>query len=346
MLADVLKQREQIRQQELQEENHKYEKPYKRDTIIYYCDIHVIGGIETWIYNLAKRYEFSVLYDKADKAQLERLESIGVETIKNVGQPIECNTLICPVFNRTEFIKAKKRILFIHGMYDVLKLDEVPEHDEIYAVSKGASEAFYKTHKIKSKVLYNHIDVEDKIKPLIIGVFSRLSAEKGKWRVQYLIEKLQKSGKPFLMLIFTDLPFECDDNRVVFIRPELNPYGWMGICDYICQLSDTEAGCITAQEALKLSKPLLITRLPILDEFGINEKNAKIYDFDMSSLDIDDLWNIPVVKNFKEPESEEWDKIMKKRVFREKHTEEPKVETKKPEIKRTIKTTKGDSKWN
>jgi len=321
MLADVMKEREKMKREQLEAERSIYNKPYKRDTIIYFCHLHVIGGIETWIYNLGKRYEFSVVYDSADTKQIERLNSIGIETIKNVGQQINCNTLIFPVFNNPEFIKAKKRLAFIHGMYDYLTLDDVPKYDEIYAVSKGAADAFYNTYGIKPKVLYNHIDIEQKEKPLIIGVFSRLSKEKGKERVIYLLDKLKEKNKPFLMLIFTDLPFEYNDSRVIFIKPELNPFGWMSICDYVCQLSSTEAGCITAQESLKLNTPLLITKLPILDEFGINENNSKIFDFDMSNLDVDDLWNIPKVKNWQEPISKEWEDIMKKKAYREKYNE-------------------------
>lgn len=341
MLADVMKEREKERIQKLAIENSIYNRPYKLDTIIYYCDIHVIGGIETWIYNLAKRYEFSVVYDSADAEQLTRLHDLGVETIKYVGQPIECNTLIFPVFNDPSFIKAKKRIVFIHGMYDKLVLTDVPEYDEIYAVSQGASDTFFKTHGIRAKVLYNHIDIEEKTKPLIIGVFSRLSVEKGKWRVEYLLDKLKEYNKPFLMLIFTDLPFEYDDERVIFLKPELSPFGWISICDYVCQLSDTEAGCITAQESLKLKTPLLITKLPILKEFNINEDIAKIFEFDMSNLDIDDLWNIPKVNKWQEPISKEWNSIMKKRVFRERYAEKTQpVE----EVKEVKKTTKKDTK--
>lgn len=342
MLADVVKEREKKRVEALAREHSIYNRPYKRDIIIYFCDIHVIGGIETWIYNLGKRYEFSVVYDKADIKQLERLNEIGIETIKNVGQHIECNTLMFPVFNNPDFIEAKKRIVFIHGMYDKLVLDNVPEYDEIYAVSQGASDAFYKTHGIRAKVLYNYIDVEEKEKPLIIGVFSRLSVEKGKWRVKHLLDKLKEKDKPFLMLIFTDLPFEYEDKRVIFMKPELCPFGWMSICDYICQLSDTEAGCITAQEALKLGKPLLITKLPILKEFGINETNAKILKFDMSNLDIDDLWNIPKVNNWKEPVSKELNNIMKKKVFRERYQQEEKTEEVKPVSKPKKQTKKSD----
>ena len=314
MLADVIKatREEQLRQ--VQEEIELYNKPYKRETIIYFTDIHVIGGIETWIQNLSKDYEFSVVYDTANKERLEKFKSLGIETIKNVGQPIECNTLLFMLWSDKAQIKAKNKYLFIHGIYT--EPIEIPEHDKIYAVSKVSAEAFEKVSGEPVEVLYNPIEIEPTTKPLVLGVFSRLSKEKGKWRIEYLIEKLEALKKPYLMLVFTDLPFE-ETEHVKMIKPEMNPTGWMQICDYIVQLSDTEAGSLTLQEALKLGKPLIVTELPMLKEFGIDKTNAKILKFDMSNLDIEDLWNIPVV-NWKEPKSKEWDGIMKKRVLRKK----------------------------
>lgn len=338
MLADVVKDIEKKRIEEYNRERAKYNKTYKRDTIIYFNTIHIIGGIETWIYNLGKRYEFSVVYDNADEKQLERLESIGIETIKNVGQKIECNTLLFMPHDNNADIKANKKYLFIHGLYNNKKeVGDIPEYDEIYACSKVASEYFEKATGIKPKVMYNPIDVEIKEEPLILGVFSRLSKEKGKDRIIYLLDKLIEQNKEFLMLIFTDLPFDYPDSRVVFIKPTLNNLGWMKKCDYVVQLSDTEAGSLTLQESLKLGIPLIVTKLPILEEFGINNSNAKILEFDMSNLDIDDLWNIPF-GIWKEPVSQEWEDIMKKKVFRElraEKPEEPKEE--KPKATKKVK---------
>lgn len=347
MLAEVMKQRDKERIDEYNREREKYNKTYKRDTIIYFNTIHIIGGIETWIYNLGKKYEFSVVYDRADEKQLERLESIGIETIKNVGQKIECNTLLFMLWDNNANIKAKKRYLFIHGIYENMKeVGDIPEYDEIYAVSKTASDSFYKTTGIKPKVLYNPVDIETKQEPLIIGVFSRLSKEKGKDRIIYLLDKLNEQNKEFLMLIFTDLPFDYPDSRVIFMKPTLNNIGWMQKCDYILNPSDKEAGSYTLQESLKLGIPLIVTKLGILDEFGINESNSKILDMDMGNLDIDDLWKIPKFK-WKEPISKEWEDIMKKKVFRERYKveeqpkEEPKAEKKK--VKKNDRNT--DSKW-
>lgn len=325
MLAEVVKDIEKRRIEELEKERSKYNKHYKRDTIIYFNTIHIIGGIETWIYNLGKKYEFSVVYDKADEKQLERLESIGIETIKNVGQPIECNTLLFMLHDNNANITAKKRYLFIHGLYNTKKeVGDIPEYDKIYACSKVASEYFEKATGIKPKVMYNIIDIDAQTEPLILGVFSRLSKEKGKDRIIYLLDRLNEQNKPYLMLIFTDLPFEYPDSRVVFMKPTLNNIGWMKKCDYILNPSDTEAGSYTLQESLKLGIPLIVTKLDILDEFNINDSNAKILEMDMSNLDIDDLWNIPKV-NWKEPISKEWEAIMKKRVLREKRMVKPEV---------------------
>lgn len=346
MLSDVMKEREKERILELEKQRSIYNKPYKRDTIIYFNTIHTIGGIETWIYTLGKKYDFSVVYDKADKKQLERLNSIGIETILNVGQEIECNTLLLMLWDNNANIKAKKRYLFIHGIYNnSQEVGEIPEHDEVYAVSKVSAESFEKITGIKTKVMYNPIDIEEQDKPLIIGVFSRLSKEKGKERIKYIADRLIEKNKEFLMLIFTDLPFEYNDSRVVFMKPTLNNIEWMKKCDYILNPSDTEAGSYTLQEALKIGKPLIVTRLPILEEFGINESNAKILKFDMSNLDIEDLWNIPKINKWQEPISKEWEEIMKKRVFRErKQVVEEKVEEIKPVKKTAAKNTKKSDK--
>ena len=112
------------------------------------------------------------------------------------------------------------------------------------------------------------------------------------------------------------------------MKPTLNNIGWMKKCDYILNPSDTEAGSYTLQESLKLGKPLIVTKLDILEEFGINESNSKILEMDMSNLDIDDLWNIPKFK-WNEPVSKEWEDLMKKKVLRAKKLEkiEPEVKT-------------------
>ena len=320
MLADVVKQREEEIKRQQQAEIDKYNKPYKRDTIIYFDHLYKLGGIQTWINNLGIEYEFSVLYDRANKERLEYIESLGIECIRNIGQPIECNTLIRCMWGNPTNIKAKETILVIHGDYSNLVIDhDIPKHDKVIAVSKQAAKGWKGSTGEDAEVIYNPVKIFKETKPLVIGVFSRLSQEKGSWRYKYLINELKKQNKPFLVLIFTDLPFQEEDKRVIINEPVMNPSGFMEICDYIALLSDTEACPYNVLESLEMGKPLIITKLPVLEELGVNKTNAKILEFDMSNLDIEDLWNIPIVKNWNKPNSKGWEKYMKKKVFREQY---------------------------
>jgi glycosyltransferase involved in cell wall biosynthesis len=219
-------------------------------------------------------------------------------------------------------IKAKETILAIHGDYSNLKIDhDIPKHDKVIAVSKQAAKGWKELTKEDAEVIYNPVKIFKETKPLVIGVFSRLSQEKGSWRYKYLINELKKQNKPFLVFIFTDLPFQEEDKRVIINEPVMNPSGFMEICDYIALLSDTEACPYNVLESLEMGKPLIITKLPVLEELGVNKTNAKILEFDMSNLNIEDLWNIPVVKNWNKPNSKGWEKYMKKKVYREMYRE-------------------------
>lgn len=321
MLADVWKQREEEQRRLRQDLESKYNHPYKRDTIIYFDHIYRVGGIQTWIVNLAKKYEFSVVYDRADEERASYLESLGIELIRYIGQPIECNTLIRCIWGNAD-IKAKETILAVHGNYSKLlfKKQEVPKHDRVICVSKDSAKGWKEFYGEDAEVIYNPVEIFEDTKPLIIGMFSRLSAEKGRWRYELLIKKLKESGKPFLILMFTDRPLEEEtDKRIIQFEPIMNPIGWMSKCDYIALLSDTEACPYNVLEAMKMGKPMIITKLDVLNELGVNKTNSKILEMDMSNLDIEDLWNIPVVKNWKEPNSKGWEAIMKKKVFREKN---------------------------
>ena len=58
----------------------------------------------------------------------------------------------------------------------------------------------------------------------------------------------------------------------------------------IC-LSDTEGYSYSVYESLLLGVPVIITPLPVLDELGCNEKNSIVVDYNMSNLDVWDIYN-------------------------------------------------------
>ena len=339
MLADVMIQKEKEREKNLLEEYQKNHFPINCNVLIYSQDIHIIGGIETWLYTIAKTYndcDIVIMYDTADEEQIRRLEQY-VKVVKNVNQPIKCNTIM---YSTTMAMESKydveaRKILTIHADYKFQDyIPEVPDDVEIYAVSKIARDSFAELTGKEVKILYNPLSVDKPQKVLKIVVASRGSSEKGFDNVKIAIRKLQDRGRPFLMLIFTDLPFECDDKRVIFMDPTLDIITWMYWADWIFNPSYTEAFSYTINESLCIGKPVIVCDIPMLKEAGITKDIAMICKTDMSNLNIDDLYNkIPKVDNYIPPNSEkEWNDIMKKKVLREKRQKQPKKNKKKNNI--------------
>ena len=336
MLADVIEQKEAERRSLLQKEYEENNIQIECNVLIYSADIHLIGGIETWLYTIAKTYndcDIVILYDTADKKQIERLKKY-VRVYKNVNQNIKCNTIIYSTVYAMEkrYDVNARKILTIHADYKYQdSIPEVPEDVEIYAVSKVAQKSFSELTGREVKVLYNPISIDEPQKVLKIVVASRGSKEKGFDNVEIAIKKLQDKGRPFLMLIFTDLPFDCDDKRVIFMNPTLDIITWLNWADWIFNPSYTEAFSYTINEALCIGKPVIVCDIPMLKEIGITKEIAMICKTDMSDLSIDDLYDkIPTVENYMPPNSKkEWENIMKKRIFREKKEKENKNQKKK-----------------
>ena len=83
--------------------------------LFYIPNFNVIGGVETYIYEIAKKYnkyDITVLYRQGDKEQLKRLKKL-VRVVKYTGQPIKCKRVF---FNYTidliDEIEADEYICF------------------------------------------------------------------------------------------------------------------------------------------------------------------------------------------------------------------------------------------
>ena len=128
----------------------RYSQPLELDIVIYCTYIAKVGGIESWLYYIAKKYnigQITVLYSSADEEQLKRLQP-HVNLIQYTGQNITCNKII---FTMTisvvpELYKsAKKRYAVIHCNYNnkfKYEYAEIPKMDKIYAVSNVARDSF------------------------------------------------------------------------------------------------------------------------------------------------------------------------------------------------------------
>ena len=297
----------------------KYNQPLELDVVIYHTYIAKIGGIETWIYYIAKKYnigQITVLYSQADDEQLARLRPY-VNLIQYTGQSIKCNKII---FTMTISVvpdlyrEAKERYAIIHCNYnDKFKYEyaEIPRMDKIYAVSDVAKESFKKVQEQEVFTLYNPVAPDKPRRLLKLISATRLTEEKGLSRMQKLSQELEQKGIPYIWLIFTDNPPEKVSKNIILMKPRYNMSDYMVQADYGVQLSDDESYCLFIQECLKLKVPVIVTDLPVYKEVGITEKEAYIIDLDMSNLDVDKIYkNIPKVNYRCKNSSKDYKKLL------------------------------------
>lgn len=283
------------------------------DIVIYHRFIYEVGGIESWLYYVAKKYnigQITILYSGADDKQIKRL-SPEVNLLQYTGQEIHCNKII---FTMNHFIVpelyngAKERYLMIHSNFSYsnygLDIFEAPPMNKIYAVSDVAANAYRKLQEQEVFTLYNPVEIDKPKKLLKLISATRLTEEKGLDRMLLLSKNLEEKEIPYIWLIFTDRPQEGVSKNVIFMKPRYNMTDYMVEADYGVQLSSDESYCLFVQECLKVKVPVIVTDIPVFRELGITEKEAHILKLDMSNLDVEKIYkNIPKV-NYKTKESD------------------------------------------
>ena len=318
------------------------------DIVIYHRYIYEVGGIETWLYYIAKKYnigQITILCNGADDKQIKRL-SPEIDVVFYTGQEIHCNKII---FTMNHFIvpelykSAEERYLMIHSNFSYsnygLDIFEAPPMNKIYAVSDVAANAYRKLQEQEVFTLYNPVEVDKPKKLLKLISATRLTHEKGKERIIQLAKELDKAGIPFIWLIFTDRPIEEKVSKnFICMKPRYNMSDYIVEADYGVQLSSDESYCLFVQECLKLKVPVIVTDLPVFRELGITDKEAHILNLDMSNLDVEKIYKkIPKV-NYKVKESdEEYRKLLEVDKDDKKTTRKTKKTSKQEETKENNK---------
>lgn len=274
----------------------------KYSNIFYIGNLQEIGGVETYLYEIAKKYgdlDITIVYKIADEKQLERMKK-KVRCVKYKEQVIECELAF---FNYDisiiENVNAKKKIEIIHA--DYIEQNIIPhihpDIDEYYGVSEIACKSFTELTGIKCELLRNPltIDEEDSKRVLFLVSATRLSKGKGKERMIKLANELSKKNIPFLWLIFTNDTNAISNQNVIYMKPRLDVRPYINAIKgkgYGVQVSDSEGDCYFTRECEALGVPVLVTPCPSFKAQGIeDEKNGYIIDFDMKNLDVEKIYN-------------------------------------------------------
>ena len=248
------------------------EKPLETQVIIWTSETQAIGGIETFIYNfclqMREYYDITVLYDKMDRKQIDRLEPF-VRVLKNQGQKIICETLIVNRITDTppKNVSYKHSVQMVHtcamGTY------KIPRNcDEMVFVSEAAAKSFGESDY---KVIHNMTKPKKITKALLLVSATRLTWEKGQNRMIELADELTAAGIPFVWIYFTYHNIAPGYPNFVHLKPTLDIAEYIKAADYLVQLSDYEAFCYSIVEALEMGTPVITTPISVLPEIGVED---------------------------------------------------------------------------
>lgn len=281
-------------------------------SVFYFKSINSVGGVESFLYYLSKKYDFEFYYKDGNPEQIKRLaQRVKVRKYK---EPIKCDKFFCNYGLEIE-AEAKEKYHIIHCDYKNVWFAPIQYPGFKYiGVSQLACDSFTElTHK-EAELSYNPVYLEnikrEKQNDDVLHLISatRLTREKGLARMQKLARMLEKAGIKYEWKIFTNRKRECVGNYVKYFEPRLDIVNEIAKADFLVQLSDCEAFCYSVVEALTLGVPVIATDLPVFRELGLNENNSIVCNMEMTNFDMNKLKKD---YNFKyEPPKDNWDKYL------------------------------------
>ena len=276
--------------------------------------LNVIGGIETFLYELVKKYcdkDLTIIYTDIPEIQLKRLNKYA-RTIKYIGQKIKCKKAF---FNYNTSIinniEAEEYIEIIHADFKKINLKPNLEKkiDKYYGVSKQVCQSFTEITGKSCELCYNPLTLSKSKRVLTLLSATRLSPEKGRGRMEKLAKALDQANIPYIWYVFTDSKETFHNPNIICMKPRLDIRNFMAAADYVVQLSDTEGYSYTVLESLSLGTPVIITPVPCFKEMKVDETNSIILDFDMKDIPVEDIYN----KHFHfdyQPNEDQWENIL------------------------------------
>ena len=266
--------------------------------LFYLEHIHMIGGIETFFYNLALKYgathDIAVVYRSCDDTQIDRLSRL-VECIKFEGQIIKCDRAFFNLnIDIIDYIEAKEYIQIIHGDYAAMHIMPArhPKITRWVGVSNVVCEGFKELTGNDIELCYNPTREFKKTKSNLIRLVSltRLDPTKGLNRMMTFMEMLEDAGLNWHWTIFADDKPTSYNPRIEWRNRTLDIEGALVDADYLVQLSDAEGYGYSVVEALQMGIPVIVTDLPVFREIGVVEGvNGFFVNKDLTNIPFDKI---------------------------------------------------------
>ena len=295
--------------------------PVRAQVILFIMQLHIIGGIETFIYYflamLSEKYDVVLLTSNIPINQRIRYSKIAQVIDYNPKTMYFCDTLIMIRVLDTipQNIKYKQSVQMCHACRTNPKWHIPQDGNYIVNVSQASKDSFLPESQ-NGVVIHNPI-VKTEKKALLLVSATRIPApDKGKYesRMRTLAEMLNNADIPFMWLNFSEgiIPDPPKGLINVGIFTDIQPY--IARADYLVQLSDSEAWSYSILEALIQNTAVLVCPFPSAYEMGIKDgENGYILPFDMN-FDVNMLLNVPqfTYEYDNVPIMAEWQKILGK----------------------------------
>ena len=286
--------------------------------IIYFSNINKIGGVESFLYYLAKKYQdndITILYSTGDINQIQRLKQF-VRVRKFNGEKIKCEKAFLNYnFDIISNIDAKEYIYIIHTDYKEQKMffKPHPKITKYIGVSQIACDSFKEYTGLDCELCYNPILIDKPKKVLNLISATRLTQEKGKDRMVKFAQILEQNNIPYIWTIFTDDTNKIRNPNMVYMKPRLDIVDFIANADFLVQLSDKGEGFgYTPVEALTVGTPVIVTKCPAFLEVGVKDgENGFVLDFDMNNIDIQKIYKSSLKFKY-EPKKDAWNKYLAK----------------------------------
>ena len=266
----------------------KINTPLYAQIAIYISHTHICG-IYTWVKafceKMSETYNIIVLHEGMDPQLIVPL--MRYADVRRNGQPIRCETLLMMSIQDVIPITVhyKRSIQVVHA----IKTDEwtLPaDRDEYIPIS----EAVRRSWNLKAKPILNLVSTTSSGLRLITA--SRIkSADKGRDRMDELVDKLHFNGIPFTWDCYSDADPHIKGITFRGMTPDIRTE--IRAADYLVQLSDAEGFCYSIVEALQEGTAVITTPVEVLSEIGfIDGEHGYTIPFDMD-FDVHKLTHVP-----------------------------------------------------
>lgn len=283
--------------------------------IVYFKLVNSIGGVESWLYYLSKKFEFEFWYKEGDPIQIQRLAK-NIKVKKYNGEQLECDTFIVN-YNPDiiDNVKAKEYIMMIHCDYLAVKFKPIthPKFTKYIGVSQYVCDIFTKLTNIPCELCYNPVyldipKVEKKKDKVHIIYAGRMTEEKQGWLIDKFSNVMDNSGIDYDLTIYSNKKPRFTSKNIILKDPKLDLTKEMAEASFNLITSKAEAFCLSGVESLICGTPLICTDLPVFKEIGINETNSIKIDESLKNFNPNDLLK---EFNFKyKPPKDCWNKYL------------------------------------